>query len=68
MHPVQFFSPVLGVNWSISGCKVIVKVSLTSLSNVSPVSPGANERSKCCASFESVIRRLIIAKGLPGQA
>jgi hypothetical protein len=46
---------------------VTVNVSSISLSNASPVSPGANETSKFCAIIESDVRKLISARFLPGQ-
>jgi hypothetical protein len=44
-----------------------VNVSSISLSNISPVSPGAKETSKFCAIIESDVRKLISARFFPGQ-
>lgn len=51
----------------MSGGNVVVKVSKASVSNRTPVSPGANDKSKLCAIFEIEIRSEIMAKFLPGH-
>ena len=57
----------LGLNCSCSGGSVTVKVSSISLSNASPVSPGANVMSKFCTMVDNATRRLSCARFLPGQ-
>lgn len=63
-HSTEF---VRGVNCNSSGGNVTVNVSNASCSNASPVSPGANPTSKYRTIMESEIRRLSMARLLPGQ-